>query len=218
MQFKDFKRKFLRILGELLLVPLINVLCKTVHVKEINKPEKEINSNFKNYVFAFWHGSMLIPWFKLREFNPSTIISQSKDGSLLVKILKGWNYDVKRGSSSRDGKIVLEELIKNAAQKRSIAITPDGPRGPYREMKAGAVIISKKSEIPLILVGVYYKRKTMLKSWDKFEIPWFFSKAVICYSDPIMIDQNLTYEETDTKIHEIGHKLNDLHLKAEKEF
>jgi lysophospholipid acyltransferase (LPLAT)-like uncharacterized protein len=85
-------------------------------------------------------------------------------------------------------------------------------------MKAGAVIISKKSEVPLILVGVFYKRKIMLKSWDKFEIPWFFSKAVICYSDPIMIDQKLTYEETDAKIHEIGHELNDLHLKAEKEF
>jgi len=218
MDYRTTKKKILRSLGDLLLVPLVNVLCSTVRVVEINKPLINSGDVNCNYIFAFWHGTMLIPWFQLKEFYPSTIISQSKDGSLLAKILKVWNYEVKRGSSSRDGKIVLEELISSAIDSKSIAITPDGPKGPERKMKAGAVIISKKTGIPIILTGAFYKRKFRLNSWDNFEIPWFFSHAVIVYSDPIYIDKDLTYEETDNMIKSLSRKLNELQFKAEREY
>ena len=46
-------------------------------------------------------------------------------------------------------------------------------------MKAGAVVIAKKTGTPFVLVGVGYKKKIKLKSWDKFEIPYFFSKVVV---------------------------------------
>ncbi len=217
MQLKSVKKKSLRLLGNLLIVPVIEVLCKTLKINETNKEVlKEFELKKKNAVFGFWHGTMLVPWFLLKQYKPSTIISKSNDGNILTKILNKWGYKVKRGSSSQGGKEVLEDLIKEADNNQFIAITPDGPRGPEKVMKAGAVVLAKKADTPLILVGVGYKKKIKLKSWDKFEIPYFFSKVSVVYSEPFYLDKQLSFEETNEQINLMGNKLTQLQLEAEQ--
>ena len=216
MQLKTVKKKLLRLLGNLFLVPVINVLCKTLKIHEIDKEAiTNLETNKVNAVFAFWHGTMLVPWFLLRRYKPSTIISKSSDGDILTRILNNWGFKVKRGSSSKGGKAVLEDLIKEAEENKFIAITPDGPKGPEKVMKAGAVVLAKKTETPIVLIGVNYSKKIKLKSWDKFEIPFFFSKVVIIYSEPIYIDKQMSFNETDEKIKFMGDRLNQIQLKAE---
>ena len=97
----------------------------------------------------------------------------------------------------------------------SISITPDGPVGPYRKMKAGAVIAAKKSGLPLVMVGVGFKSKRNLKSWDKFAVPKLFTKAKVVYSDPVMINKNLNYEETSEMIDKCDKILNRIQEEAE---
>jgi lysophospholipid acyltransferase (LPLAT)-like uncharacterized protein len=81
-------------------------------------------------------------------------------------------------------------------------------------MKAGAVITAKKSRAPLILVGVGYKKKRTLKSWDKFEVPRFFSKARVVYSSPIYLSQELNFNETSEVILRCEKNLNELQIEA----
>lgn len=217
MQYKKIRKNLLRSVGLKLSRPLINVLCKTLTIEETNKTSiNNLVQEKQNMIFTFWHGTMLAPWFILKEHKPSTIISKSKDGLLLSNLLNKWNYKVKRGSSSKGGKEVLAELIEEAKKNRSIAITPDGPRGPKRIMKAGAVIIAKKTNSSIILVGVCNKNKVKLNSWDKFEIPFPFSKVRIVYSDPIAVDSELSYEETDDVIKSLNNRLNEMQELAEQ--
>ncbi|MCB0729499.1 MAG: lysophospholipid acyltransferase family protein [Ignavibacteriae bacterium] len=216
MQFRKVKKKFLQKLGNVLIVPSIIVLCKTLRITVKNKADLEKLLLNQNVIFAFWHGLMLAPWYVLRKYQPSTIISSSKDGKLLTKILHFWKYRVNRGSSSKGGKEVLDQLIIDAQNRLNIAITPDGPRGPKEQMKAGTVVIAKKTGIPIILLSVYYKSKITLKSWDLFQIPLPFSKVCIEYSEPIFIDKNLSYEETDLKINEVRKIFIDFQKRAEQ--
>ncbi len=209
------KKKVLQFLGNTVVKYLVNVLCKTLKITEVNKKNID-NLGNRNYVLAFWHGTMLLPWYLFRNKNLTAIVSKSKDGNILTKLLQMWNYNVQRGSSSKAGKEVLQKLIENALQNKSIAITPDGPRGPEKEMKAGAVIIAKKANVPLILVGIAFKKKKILNSWDKFQVPYLFTKAYAVYSEPILINKNLSYEETDKKIKEIEKELNNLQNQAEQ--
>lgn len=201
MQFENLKKKILEFLGINVAGALVNVLCKTLFIEEENRSAvEELKKENKNFVFVFWHGTMIVPWFLMRDYGFSTIISKSKDGEILTRLLKKWKYNVERGSSSNGGAEVLETLIENAKIGKSIAITPDGPRGPEKKMKAGAVVIAKKTGIPIILAGTAYKQRLKLNSWDRFEIPMFFTKVCIKYSDPIYIDHNLSYDETDQEI------------------
>ncbi len=142
--------------------------------------------------------------------------SKSKDGDLLARLLKHWDYNVVRGSSSEGGDVALGIMVDYAKNESSIAVTPDGPRGPARKLKAGAVITSKKSGLPLTLVGIGFQKKRKLKSWDNFEIPLPFSKAKVIYSEPITVRKDLSYEETSQIIADCELKLNEIQDEASR--
>ncbi len=217
MKIKQLKQDFLRTLGNIFLHSIINVLCKTVKIRRENSNEVDnlVKSN-QNFVLAFWHGTMLIPWYLHRNQRFSALVSQSKDGSILANSLAKWGYKVERGSSHKGGKEALNTLLENSKNNFSISITPDGPTGPPRVMKAGAIITAQRSSVPLVLCGVAYKKKYIFNSWDKFEVPKFFSNVVVLYSEPIFIESNLTRDEVSKIITECDILLNKLQKDAEK--
>jgi lysophospholipid acyltransferase (LPLAT)-like uncharacterized protein len=181
---------------------------------------KEVINNLekqnKNFVLAFWHGQMLLAWYLHRNKKFIALISKSKDGDLLEKILKHWKYNVVRGSSSKGGDIALGIMVDYARNNESVVITPDGPTGPINKMKAGVVITAKKSQAPLILVGIGYNKKRVLKSWDKFEIPKFFSGAKVVYSEPVYVSSDLSFADTSELILNCERKLNEIQAEANK--
>jgi len=216
MKIRKLEQAILRKLGHYTLFQIVNVLCKSLRItfKKKETIDKLENENQK-FVLAFWHGSMLLPWYLQRYKNFAGLTSKSKDGDLLAKVLNLWRYNVVRGSSTEGGEVALGILLDYAKNGCSISITPDGPIGPYRKMKAGAVIAAKKSGLPLVLVGVGFKSKRNLKSWDKFTVPKLFTKAKVVYSDPIRIDKNLSYDETTKMIEKCEKILNQIQNEAE---
>jgi lysophospholipid acyltransferase (LPLAT)-like uncharacterized protein len=215
INFKTVKNNIIHFLGIHLVYFLMNFLCRTLIITLKNEqPVKRFLETKTNFVLAFWHGTMLVPWFYHKRNNFAALVSKSKDGLLLTKVLEPWKYKVIRGSSNSGGKNALNILVDEAKKNHSIAITPDGPIGPSKQIKPGAIIIAKRSNIPLVLLGVGYKRKRELRSWDKFEIPKFFSRANLIYSDPIYIAPELNYDETNKIIKECEIILNNLQKEA----
>ena len=211
MKLRKIRQDTLRFIGNYFLFNAVNVLCKTLRITFINKNViNELERSKKNYVLAFWHGTMLLPWYLNRNKNFAAIISKSKDGDLLAKILKHWGYQVVRGSSSTGGSVALGIMVDYAKNDYSIAITPDGPRGPIFRLKAGAVITAKKSGIPLVLVGIGYKKNRKLKSWDRFQIPGLFSRVKVIYSMPVYADVNLDYAGTSKLIEDCEKEMNKI--------
>ncbi|MDP2362281.1 MAG: lysophospholipid acyltransferase family protein [Ignavibacteria bacterium] len=217
MNTKQVKQDTLRFLGSFLLKHSLDALCKTLRISYKNKKViDDLRKKKQNYVLAFWHGTMLLPWFLHRDDGFAALTSKSKDGDLLAKQLKHWKYKVVRGSSSKGGDIALGIMVDLAKNGFSVAITPDGPRGPEHKFKAGAVITAKKSKVPVVLMGIGVKSKKKLKSWDKFQIPNPLSKINVIYSEPIYVDGKLTYDETSKIIEYCERELNELQKEAEK--
>jgi lysophospholipid acyltransferase (LPLAT)-like uncharacterized protein len=217
MKLKKAKQDALRFAGNYVLFQLVEILCRTLRVNFINKEiVNELERQNQNYILGFWHGTMLLPWYINKNKNFAGLTSKSKDGDLLAKILKKWNYSVLRGSSSEGGDIAMGLMIDFARNGYSIAITPDGPKGPPHKLKAGAVVSAKRAGLPLVLVGIGYKNKRYLKSWDSFQIPKFFTRANVIYSDPVYIKENLSREEISKIIDFCECKLNELQILSEK--
>ncbi len=217
MQIKKVRQELLRSFGNFAISWLINFLLNTVKIKIQNREIlEELEKNKQPFIAAFWHGKMLVPWYIFKNKNFSALVSKSKDGELLTKVLNSWKYDVVRGSSHKGGKEALTNMIEIANSKKSLAVTPDGPTGPIYKFKAGAVITAKKSGIPIILIGVGLNKKKNLRSWDKFEIPKPFSKAAVIVSEKIFIDINFDYNQTSEMILMCEEKLNELNRKAEE--
>jgi lysophospholipid acyltransferase (LPLAT)-like uncharacterized protein len=217
MKLKKIKRDTLRFAGNYVLFQLVNILCKTLSINFVNsKAIDELEKQNKNFILGFWHGTMLLPWYLNRNKNFAGLTSKSKDGDLLAKILKKWNYKVLRGSSSEGGEVALGLMIDFAKNGYSVAVTPDGPKGPPQKLKPGAVVSAKKARLPLILVGIGFKKKRYLKSWDRFQIPKFFTRANVYYSNPVYVPENSNREEISKIIEECEKKLNELQSEAGK--
>jgi len=217
MKLKNYQKNILRFAGIRIASFLINVLLKTVRIRIENSDViKKLDDEKKNYVVAFWHGSMIVGWYLHRNRNFASLVSRSKDGDVLTAILEKWKFHVVRGSSSKGGHEALDTMIYLTEENYHLAITPDGPTGPIYKMKPGAVITARRSQIPLLLIGIGMKNKWTLRSWDRFEIPKPFSKVAAVYSDPVFVEEILTKEETSKVIEDCENLLNELQKEANK--
>ncbi|MDR0307742.1 MAG: lysophospholipid acyltransferase family protein [Chitinispirillales bacterium] len=143
------------------------------------------NPNSPPRIYCFWHSTLLILAFVFRRTNKTAIVSSSKDGRMAADVAKKWGHSIIFGSSARGGMAALRQSIKTISEGRSIVITPDGPRGPREIVKQGAAQISLVSKTPLVTITVDAKGAWRLKSWDKFLIPYPFTKITITLSEPI---------------------------------
>ncbi len=83
-------------------------------------------------------------------------------------------------------------MIKQIKEESiSLAITPDGPKGPRFVAQSGAILLGQKTQYPIIPVMIYLGNYWELPSWDRFCIPKPFSKARIFYGNPILVPSKL---------------------------
>jgi lysophospholipid acyltransferase (LPLAT)-like uncharacterized protein len=61
----------------------------------------------------------------------------------------------------------------------TLAITPDGPRGPRHRFKRGAFVAARELSLPLYMLIIEYSSRKVLGSWDQFEVPFPFSRVKI---------------------------------------
>src|SRR5205085_10295582 len=138
---------------ELLLPFFATLLAKTLRMKwsGIALPPRA--------VVMFWHGKMFAGWYAVRSKCPLALVSKSKDGRILSRVLASWGYQLARGSAGKKGMEALEEAMEEIRAGRAdiLAITPDGPRGPRGEFKRGAFIAARELTVPLILMQIEYK-------------------------------------------------------------
>jgi lysophospholipid acyltransferase (LPLAT)-like uncharacterized protein len=112
------------------------------------------------------------------------LISPSVDGEIGVMIVSRFGGHVIRGSASHTGARALRDYY-DALTKQNIspAITPDGPKGPRFVFKPGAILLSQMSQRP-VLPMAFAASRAWLIAWDKFVIPWPFSRIVIAVGEP----------------------------------
>ncbi len=178
-------------LGSKILPILVGIYLKIIFKNISNQP-----NDFSKKIFVFWHKNMFLGWWLFRNKSPYALVSQSSDGEILTRVLKKWNYNVIRGSSSKGGKVAINILKDKTNTGNPIIITPDGPRGPDKEFKNGPLVLSLEGNYKIIPVRIIYKNKLILsKSWDKFEIPLPFSKCYISFGDTFCYNEYLNEQD-----------------------
>lgn len=138
-------------------------------------------------IFVFWHGRLLPLAYAHRNEGVVTLISRSEDGEYIARVVERWGYLTARGSSSRGGSRALRELVRHARAGRSIAITPDGPRGPRQKFKPGAILAAQVTGLPLVPVAAGADRAWWFEGWDRFLVPKPFARIRVAYGAPVEV-------------------------------
>ena len=161
-------------------------------------------------VYCGWHGHSFIPAHHFRNRGYWVIISHSRDGEIQNRIFTKLGYNVIRGSTGRGGVRALIESIRVLRDGATMAITPDGPRGPSGVVQEGVMMMAQKSGCALIPVGTYAKPAWFAPTWDRYMVPLPFARGVFVFGDPIYVKENATTEEMEClrkKLEEEIHRL-----------
>ncbi len=125
-----------------------------------------------------------------------TMVSHSKDGEIVTFICQKLGIKSVRGSSSRGGKAVRDEMVEVVKSGYSGAITVDGPRGPRRVLKNGIVDIARKTGAPVMpLVSVGDSYWVLSKTWDQTRVPKPFARVLVYYGTPITVSRDTNEEQ-----------------------
>jgi lysophospholipid acyltransferase (LPLAT)-like uncharacterized protein len=146
-------------------------------------------------IYSLWHQHLLMLMLRHRDEEIAVMISRSRDGEFAAPIVERLGFQVVRGSSSRGGSRAIEEMVRAADAGRALALTVDGPRGPARHSKPGAVLIASRAGIPLVPVVAIPASARCLDSWDRFLVPYPRSRVYVAYGEPISIPTSVTPEE-----------------------
>jgi lysophospholipid acyltransferase (LPLAT)-like uncharacterized protein len=119
------------------------------------------------------------------------LISPSVDGDIGVMVVSHFGGHSIRGSATHTGARALRDYY-DALTKLDIspAITPDGPKGPRFVFKPGAILLSQMSQRPILPMAFAASRATLFQ-WDKFVLPWPFSRIVIAVGAPRQVPRTL---------------------------
>lgn len=132
-------------------------------------------------VLTFWHGQQmpLLCWPDRRR--AAVLVSWSKDGQLQAGVMTALGLAVRRGSSSRGGAEGVRRLARlMRASGRDAAFAVDGPRGPARQAKPGALWAARLTGAAVVPLAAACERAWVLgRTWDGFQIPRPWSRVVV---------------------------------------
>jgi lysophospholipid acyltransferase (LPLAT)-like uncharacterized protein len=77
----------------------------------------------------------------------------------------------------------------------SVAITPDGPKGPKEVVKEGIIKLAQITQKPIIPLVWSTNRYKVVNSWDNFVLPFPFSKGFYSFGNPIYIEKKMNENE-----------------------
>ncbi|MBX6364901.1 MAG: lysophospholipid acyltransferase family protein [Gemmatimonadetes bacterium] len=146
-------------------------------------------------VYVMWHGRLLPLAHNRRDEGHVCLVSRSRDGEYLTRLLTRWGFGAVRGSSSRGGSAALREMVRLARRGRSLCVTPDGPRGPRERLKPGALLAAQVAGLPVVPCASGTRRAWWIEGWDRFLVPKPFARIRIAYGEPVMIPRSAGREE-----------------------
>lgn len=208
--FKRFLYKVLFPYAGILLVKMISMTYRLRLVDPEN--ESKVLDRDGSLIYASWHQRFFpgISFFATRK-PISIMISQSKDGEFIARIVDMLGWRSVRGSSTRGGLEALNELKRLATSGYKIGHIVDGPTGPPCVIKPGLLRVAQvagKAVVPTITSG---EKKWVFNSWDKFMVPKPFSRVMIRFGDAIYVEPDLDEAAFEEKRLLIENSMRDLY-------
>ena len=148
-------------------------------------------------VLAFWHEYNLvaaIAAYRLRRGPPHVSFStQTFRGEVMNAMLAAigaGSVPLPAEGERAEATRLSRELARLGREGATLAVSPDGPEGPYRRAKPGALIVARESRLPLQPWAVIARPSVRLHGrWDHHVVPLPFCRLHVVEAEPIQVGQ-----------------------------
>jgi lysophospholipid acyltransferase (LPLAT)-like uncharacterized protein len=161
-------------------------------------------------VFVIWHNRLFMTPDFVRRYRGGHpiygLVSASKDGDWLAALFASVGLGAIRGSSSRRGREAATLVVDALGSGHDVGITPDGPRGPVYVLKPGALVVGRRTDACVVLVGTDFESAWRVPSWDGFYLPKPFSRIKMRFQ----VTDVREIGETEEGCRELARQLSEL--------
>lgn len=173
-------------------------------------------SNGQPFIVAFWHGRLIMMAFSWKRCDlVNMLISGHRDGQLVSGMMSHFGSKTVFGSSTRGGAAAFIQLARLLRNGEIVGITPDGPKGPRMRANDGVIALAKVTGAPILPLTFSASLRYVLKSWDRFLLPFPFGRGVFLWGEPIYVSKNADNMEMSEKRVELEHALLKLTQRAD---
>jgi lysophospholipid acyltransferase (LPLAT)-like uncharacterized protein len=192
-------------LAAVLIGLFIRVVTVTIRFRLDDRPRAFNGAPGEKFIFAVWHNRLALCLMLYRRYavrsepdrRMAAIVSASRDGGMLARILEHFNVEPVRGSSSRRGGQALREMVSCAERGCDLGITPDGPRGPCYQVQEGVISTAQLTGLPIVPASYHLNWKIRLKSWDRFQVPLPFARCEVTVGKIMRVPRETTDAERE---------------------
>ena len=139
-------------------------------------------------IVVFWHERLFaMPWLWPSRRPLCALQSTHADGRMMAACMRRFGVGTIWGSSSRSALSGLRGMLRALEDGRSVAITPDGPRGPARIAARGALALAQLSGRPILPLSWSASSCWRTGGWDRMMIPKPFSRGRLLIGTPIHV-------------------------------
>ena len=118
----------------------------------------------RSVIWAFWHSKVfLMPVVFQKYFSErqgTVLTSSSRDGQIIVEVMKRFGLNAIRGSTNKSPVKALRESTNYLKSERGgdLAVTPDGPRGPAKVIQPGIIKLAQLANVPIMPISITYDK------------------------------------------------------------
>ena len=146
-------------------------------------------------VLAFWHEYNLVAAvvaYRLRRAKRHVSFStepfRGQVMTALLRALDAGSVPLPAEGDRRGAARLAQEMARLGREGASLAVSPDGPIGPYRRAKPGALIVARESGLPLQAWAISTRPAIRLRNrWDRHVVPLPFCRLRVEEAEPIRI-------------------------------
>jgi len=146
-------------------------------------------------VLAFWHEYNLaaaITAHRLRRdqrhVSFSTRTFRGEVMNAMLAFLDAGSPPAEREADRSEAARLLRDLARLGREGASLAVSPDGPIGPYRRAKPGALIVAREARLALVPWAISARPALRLsRRWDRHIVPLPFCRLHVHEADHIEI-------------------------------
>ena len=144
------------------------------------------------FIAVGWHSTNLLIMGVHSELRPRpywAFVPPGVLGAVMRGCLKG--YAMEAVPLPRDGKgnpaAGLKEMARALKEGIAVGIAVDGPHGPARVLRPGALWLARLSGMPLVVIGAAARPALHAPWWDHHIIPPPHARIALVYGEPITI-------------------------------
>lgn len=170
-------------------------------------------------MIVMWHERL---WMSPYMYNTKlgkicAITTESRIAQLGHLLLRRFDFEAEMIDPRKNPLAFNRRILRRIRNGYSIAVSPDGTRGPRRECKSYPIKWVRKSQVPVFCVAFSMRRSLRLPTWDRSRVPLPFNRgALLARRWRETVPKNASQEQIDAFSDRLGNDLNAVTLEADQ--